>query len=81
MADLPQTAPGVPADGVDPTPQEIATINEVADLLGRLGANQALAQALADALGVSPKLRDVVYIVTSEWDAAVAEIRPPRAIT
>ena len=77
MADLPQTEPGVPAPGIDPTPQEMEQITDVPAIWAWLDSSTALGPALEKALGGTPKLRDVVYIKAAEWDAAVMAMRVP----
>ena len=70
--DLPQTQPGVPAPGVDPTVEELAAINGIAGIFDWLGTAQPVRDALLQALGgMAPRLRDLVYIKCDGWDSTV----------
>ena len=77
--DLPQTLPGVPAAGIDPTVDELATIADLAGVFNWLGSSEGLREAVVQALGGgAPKLRDLVYIRGELWDRMVAAIKVPR---
>ena len=81
MNHLPQTQPGVPAPSVDPLPNELEAITSLGQIFQWLGATDAVQHGLVEALGGTPKLRDLVYIKASEWDAAVSQVRinvPPQ---
>ena len=76
--DLPQTLPGVPAAGIDPTVDELATIADLAGVFNWLGSSEGLREAVVQALGGgAPKLRDLVYIRGELWDRTVASIKVP----
>ena len=68
---LPQTEAGVPAQNVDPTPEELDAITQLAHVFSWLGTNSDVSTALVNELGGSPKLRDVVYISMADWDELV----------
>ena len=71
-SNLPQSDAGVPVAGIDPTMDEMGSLNSVQDIAKWLGAQHPLLQALADGLGTpTPKLRDLVYIKQTDWDAMV----------
>ena len=76
MSDLPQTQPGVPAPGIDPTVEELAGITTV-DLAFRwLGTSEAARRALLGELGggTTPALRDIVYIKAGDWQRSLDNI-------
>ena len=74
--DLPQTAAGVPAPGIDPTVEELDAITSVQEVFDWLGSAKALGDALVAAMGGGrPRLRDLVYIAAPAWTAAVQGIR------
>ena len=76
--DLPQTDPGVPAAGIDPTVTELESLNSIAGIFDWLGTAAPARAALVAALGGGePRLRDLVYIRGSEWDAAISGIFIP----
>ena len=76
--DLPQTLAGVPAAGIDPTIDELASIGDLAGVFAWLGASEGLREALGRALGGgTPKLRDIVYIRGEVWDSTVSAIMLP----
>jgi hypothetical protein len=76
--DLPQTDPGVPAAGIDPTVAELESLNSIASIFDWLGtAAPARATLVAAFGGGQPRLRDLVYIRGSEWDAAISGISIP----
>eukprot|EP00973_Karenia_brevis_P009705 1309297-Karenia_brevis.AAC.1 len=76
--DLPQTPPGVPAPGIDPTAEELQAITDVAGIFAWLGTNALVQNALVEELGGGePRLRDIVYVPGPVWDAAVARIKVP----
>ena len=78
VMDLPQTAPGVPAPGIDPTPSELEQIGSIANIFEWLGAASALQDALFQSLGGgTPRIRDIVFIRGNDWDQVVAAIRLP----
>jgi hypothetical protein len=73
--DLPQTDAGIPAPGIDPTTEELAGINTLAQIFDWLGTAEPARVALCAALGGgTPRLRDVVYIKGNDWDNAVASV-------
>ena len=74
---LPQTAPGVPHEGVDPTVQELEAISNVTDIGKWLGMAQSLMQALVTELGGTPKLRDIVFIANDDWLQLVQDLQVP----
>ena len=76
--DLPQTAPGVPAAGIDPTPEELPAITTLGHVLDWLGASTELRDALVLALGGgAPRLRGVLYIPGPTWSSMAASISVP----
>ena len=73
--DLPQTAPGVPAPGIDPNLEDLQAVNTVAEMLVWLGTSEAASKSLFGALGTSaPKLRDIVYIRGGDYDHMLTQI-------
>ena len=63
--ELPQTAAGVGAPGVDPEKDELEHIKTFDGIVAWLGASGALKDGLLLALGGGePKLRDFVYVST-----------------
>ena len=71
--DLPQTAPGVPAPGVDPTVDELAAITSVPAIFAWLGTAESIVAAFMQSLGgASTKNRDVVYISAGDYEHAIA---------
>ena len=63
IGDLPQTAPGVPAPGIDPNETDLAGITTVAEAFTWLGTREPARKSLLAALGAEePRLRDLVYI-------------------
>ena len=76
--DLPQTAPGQPAAGIDPTIDELAAIANLVGVFDWLGAGEGLRQVLVQALGGgTPRLRDIVYIKGDLWDTTVEGLEIP----
>ena len=76
--DLPQTDAGIPAPGIDPTTEELAGINTLAQIFDWLGTAEPARLALCASLGGgTPRLRDVVYIKGNDWDNAVANVSIP----
>ena len=70
--DLPQTAPGVPTPGIDPTVIELQEMASVADIFSWLGTDDDAKNALFVALGTKTlKVRDIVYIKAKDWDDAI----------
>ena len=59
---LPQIQPGIPAAGIDPTPEELSSITQVSDVFSWLGTNSNVVEALSIELGGSPKVRDLASI-------------------
>ena len=75
---LPQTAPGVPHEGLDPSVAELEAIRTVADIGKWLSMSTPLMQALSEELGSdAPKLRDIVFIGNEEWQDLVKSIKLP----
>ena len=73
--DLPQTEPGVPAAGIDPTIAELGNLNPVAGIFDWLGTAEPARAAFVAALGGgTPRLRDIVYIKGTDFDNSVAGI-------
>ena len=77
MADLPQTQPGVPAPGIDPTLEELNAMSKVADIGTWLGVPTAVSTAFMAELGTDPKIRDVVFIGKDDWCTTLSGIRIP----
>ena len=76
--DLPQTEPGIPVTGINPTVAELGDLNSIASILDWLGTATPARAALVAALGGGePRLRDLVYIKGSDWDAAISGILIP----
>ena len=76
--DLPQTLPGVPAPGIDPTTEELNVINSVAEAFNWLGTSSDACKALFAALGSeTPKLRDLVYIKAKDYQDLIEQIVIP----
>ena len=74
--DLPQTAAGQPAAGIDPTFDELASIANLEGVFEWLGASTGVRAALVEALGGgTPRLRDIVYIRGDLWDRTVSGLR------
>ena len=74
--DLPQTLPGAPAAGIDPTSDELAGMSSLDHVFDWLGSDQVLRTAVVAALGGGTlKMRDVVYIPGTQWDAAVDSLQ------
>ena len=72
---LPQTEPGVPAAGIDPTIAELGNLNSVAGIFDWLGTAEPARAAFVAALGGgTPRLRDIVYIKGTDFDNSVAGI-------
>ena len=91
MADLPQTAPGVPAPSVDPTADELEKITSVEAAFKWLNTGEPARKAFFGEIGGGsvPALRDVVYVKADNWDKAINNImvevpekppRPPNAV-
>ena len=75
---LPQTAPGVPHEGIDPTLQELGAIKSLEDIGKWLGMEPALFRALTLKIGSStPKLRDIVFISMADWQQSLQNVRMP----
>ena len=73
--DLPQTQPGQPAPGVDPTVDELAAIRDIAGIFDWLGTAAPVRTALGGALGGgAPRMRDLVYIKGDLWDRTVTGV-------
>ena len=82
MARLPQTAPGVPAAGIDPTVDELQQMGDVAGIFSWLGSEESLRTAVLRALGgVKPRLRDLVYVLADLWKDTVRNLRVPQGET
>ncbi len=61
--DLPQTDAGIPAPGIDPTTEELAGINTLAQIFDWLGTAELARVAVCASLGGgTPRLREVFYI-------------------
>ena len=74
--ELPQTLPGVPAPGIDPEQNELASISTLKDIFSWLGSADDLLVALVKALGGgSPKLRDLAFVKSADWDEAVSKLQ------
>ena len=86
--DLPQTAPGVPASNVDPTIDELASMQDIAAIFDWLGTAEPVRASFIGAMGGgAPRLRDIVYMTEAAWSAAVGAItvavpdNPERALS
>ena len=77
MADLPQTLPGVPAPGIDPTVEELNGMAKVDDISTWLGTPTAVSTAFMAELGANAKIRDVVFISKDDWAAMLSDLRIP----
>ena len=67
--DHPQTAAAVPAPGVDPTVEELGTIQSLAGIGAWLGAPDALTVGLiAELGGGAPRLREIVFVPKVAWE-------------
>jgi len=76
--ELPQTAPGVGADGPDPTPDELRQITTFDHALDWVGFSQATRGMLVAALGGETiRLRDIVYGPVATWNTITAGLRSP----
>ena len=77
--DMPQTEPGVPAPGVDPTVQELAAIDTIDGGFAWLGTAAATVTEFKAVLGGGGnlKLRDIVYIAGSQYTDACAALLIP----
>ena len=76
--DLPQTEPGVGAEGLDPTPDELSQIATFDHALDWVGLSQATRGALVAALGGGTiRLRDIVYVPVATWNTITAGLRIP----
>ena len=74
--DLPQTDAGVPVPNIDPTVDELAGYNSLAQIYQWLGMSEASRAGFIAALGGgNPPLRDVVYTRGPDWDAAMETVR------
>ena len=74
--DLPQTLPGVPAPGVDPTVEEIQGMGIIASIFDWLGTAPSARTAFLNALGGGDfRIRDVVFVKGPDYDRAVAGVR------
>ena len=66
--DLPQTEPGVGAEGLDPTPPELQQITTVDGVYDWVGVATETRAALEAALGGGTiRLRDLVYVPLATW--------------
>ena len=82
MATLPQTAPGVPAEGIDPTVDELQQIGDVAGIFSWLGSEESQRTAALRVLGGGqPRLRDLVHLLADLWHDTVRELRVPQGKT
>ena len=77
---LPQTLPGIPTPGIDPTPDELSSISQVAHVFAWLGTNSNVVEALSAELGGSPKLRDLVYVSQADWSAIIDDLNPEEVV-
>ena len=76
--DLPQTEPGVGAEGLDPTPDELSQIATFDHALDWVGLSQGTRGALVAALGGGTiRLRDIVYVPVATWNTITAGLRIP----
>ena len=74
--DLPQTAAGIPAPGVDPSPDDLDAITNFAGIFAWLGSSAELIAAFKVSLGPGEhRLRDLVYVSARDWTAAIAAVR------
>ena len=79
IMDLPQTAPGVPATGIDPPMELLEAMQTLANVWDWLGTAPAPRAAFVAALGGGePRIRDIVYIKGADYDVAVAGVRVAR---
>ena len=75
---LPQTAPGIPHPGTDPTPDELAALQSVDDVIKWLGMVKPVFDALKEELGTTaPKLHDIVFINAADWEQLGNDLRVP----
>ena len=80
MGDLPQTAPGVPCVGIDPNEKDLAGITTIAEAFKWLGTEEPARKSLLAALGAAePRLRDLVYIKSKDYDDMLAQLIIPGA--
>ena len=82
MATLPQTAPGVPAEGIDPTVDELQQIGDVAGIFSWLGSEESQRTAALRVLGGGQhRLRDLVYVPADLWLDTVRDLPVPQGKT
>ena len=77
--DLPQTAPGIPAPGVDPEVDELSSIDSIDAIFAWLGTAAPTVTAYKAVLGGGGnlKLRDIVYIGAQDYADACSGVRVP----
>ena len=82
MVSLPQTAPGVPAAGIDLTTEELQQIGDVAGISSWLGSDEPLRTALIRVLGGSQsRFRVSIYVPATSWQATVRDFWIPQGET
>ena len=82
MATLPQTAPGAPEAGIDPTVDELQQIGDVAGIFSWFGSEESLRPAVLRALdGGQPHLRDLVHVLADLWKDTVRNLLVPQGET
>ena len=78
---LPDTEPGIPAHGVDPSAEELGAFATLADAYEWLNVPPSVRDALAAALGgdlaSSLRFRDVVFISPQSYEETVLSLQLP----
>ena len=65
---LPVGSPGVGADGIDPTPEELEKIVNLTMALAWPGITDPLRDGLYAVIGTPTVLRDIAFIPRVTWD-------------